>query len=162
MSPVTLTADMPVLDNFEWRNACRKNPRLVRVSSVPRTMFDEAAERQAEKNHYQSLERLRQRGGLSPSEMIAVVTCCDFEAVGQLSRETGHRILYSMIALHRRGMRIAEAAHRDSGSRPEGEDSRSEAECEARQSGGEAASPKSRGPHETEGNYILDSRNRLG
>lgn len=105
---LTLTADMPVLDNYEWRDAVRKNSRLVNVRSVPLTMFDWSSERQAQRNHYQTLERLRQRGGLSPGEMIAVLTSCDWEAVGKLSRETGHRILYSMIALHNRGMRIAD------------------------------------------------------
>lgn len=108
MNDFTLTADMPVLDNHEWKTALRRNPRLVNVRSVPLSMFDGAAERQAQRNHYQSLERLRQRGGLSPSEMIAVLTCCEYAAVGALSRETGHRILYAMIALHNRGMRIAE------------------------------------------------------
>lgn len=108
MSDLTLTADMPVLENYEWRELVRKNPRLVNVQSVPVAMFADANERQAKANHYQTLERLRQRGGLSPTEMIAVLTVCDFDEVGKLSRETAHRVLYAMISLHRRGMRIAE------------------------------------------------------
>lgn len=112
MASITLTADMPVLANLEWKEARRRNPKLVNVDSVPRSMFCEIIERQVQRNHYQSLERIRQRGGLSPTEMIAALSCCDWEQMRSLSRETAHRVLYAMIVMHNRGMRVAEAAAR--------------------------------------------------
>ena len=42
------------------------------IKSVP-WEFIEPHERQAQRNHYQTLDRLAARGGLSPCEMLAVV-----------------------------------------------------------------------------------------
>lgn len=59
----------PILRSYEER---RKRPDYPR--SVPWSLIA-AHERQAQLNHCgQTLERLAQRGGLSPWEMVAVVT----------------------------------------------------------------------------------------
>lgn len=53
----------PVLNYDQYKGA---------PSSVPWDLVEIGRE-QAQKNHYQTLERLAERGGLSPCEMIAVI-----------------------------------------------------------------------------------------
>ncbi len=55
----------PVLGDHRWRH-------LNVPKSVPWS-FVAPHEAQAQRNHGQSLERLAERGGLSPGEMVAVV-----------------------------------------------------------------------------------------
>ena len=48
--------------------------------SVPFNWVEEH-ERQAQKNHSQSLDRLNERGGLSPNELLAIMLDMDFYAL---------------------------------------------------------------------------------
>jgi hypothetical protein len=108
---VTLTGDMPILRNSGIDLRVRRGERVVVVPKLPRTMFVDAHERQCQANHSgQTLERIRERHGLSAIEAVAVLACLPFEAVQALTHETAHRILYAMHSTHNRGMRIAEAA----------------------------------------------------
>jgi hypothetical protein len=108
----TLTADMPIMLSCAMTRRLERGEQLVRVRSVPKAMFCEVSERWSEQNHRQTLDRIRQRGGFDAVEVIAVLSALRFDAVGCMEEESAHRVLYAMIALHRRGMRIAEqAAH---------------------------------------------------
>jgi hypothetical protein len=49
-----------------------KSLNLQREPGVPWEII-ESHEKQAQKNHYQSLDRLRERHGLAPSEMLAIL-----------------------------------------------------------------------------------------
>ncbi len=52
-------------------------------------------ERQAQLNHGQSLERLAERGGLSPREFVAVMTDCPFREVARsIPTEEGFAIAF--------------------------------------------------------------------
>lgn len=53
--------------------AYNERKREPRRTSIPWAMLDTLHEKQAQKNHGQSLERLAERGGLGPNEMIAVL-----------------------------------------------------------------------------------------
>lgn len=110
---LTLTADMRVMISAELDRRVKRGERIAIVRSVPRTIFVSAHERQSDRNHGQTLEDIRKRGGFSATEMIAVLSCLDWEAVGCLKEEAAHRILYSMIATHNRGMRVAEQRERE-------------------------------------------------
>lgn len=105
-----LTAPMPVLRRSEWQREVARNPRLVDVKSVPATVFCDIMERQAQQNHGQSLVGLAGRGGLSPQEMLAVLACSEWRPYGGLSDEAAHRLLYAVVSIHNRGMRVAERA----------------------------------------------------
>lgn len=50
-------------------------------------------ERQAKNNHYQTLERLAQRGGLSWMEMLAVIKDVDFRRINPKADHKGHVLL---------------------------------------------------------------------
>lgn len=105
MNPVTLTADMPIQSS-----KLQAKQSLVIVRNVPRTMFVEAHETQCRNNHSQTLERIRERGGFSAAEALAVLSCTFWGDLGavQINVEYAHRLLYAMVAAHNRGMRIAE------------------------------------------------------
>lgn len=68
------------IHSSEWR----RNPFLPR--SVPWSLV-EGHEAQAQVNHYQSLERLAERGGLSICELWAVCTDRRFNGSGPRERE---------------------------------------------------------------------------
>lgn len=80
----------------------RRFPVMVGVGggfSVPWSLV-EPFERQAQANHGQSLERLAERGGLSPFELWAVMHSCPRDvARAQLSDETAHRWALSLVSL---------------------------------------------------------------
>lgn len=109
MSGVTLTADMPIMLSSAFRQRIDRGERLVRVRSMPVTIFVDAHERQSDRNHGQTLARIRERGGFDATEMVAVLSCLHYRAIGDLSEEAAHYILYEITAAHNRGMRIAEA-----------------------------------------------------
>ena len=110
MTVVTLTADMPIQVNSELQLRVQRGQRPVLVRSLPRTMFVDAHERQCQRNHGQTLDRIRERGGFGATEAIAVLSCLGWEHFEGLKSEHSHYVLYSMIAMHNRGMRVAEAA----------------------------------------------------
>lgn len=110
MDAVTLTADMPIMLTSAFRQRVDRGERLVRVRSMPRTVFVDAHERQSQENHRQTLARIRERGGFDATEMVAVLSCLPYQKIDGLSEEAAHRILYAFTSTHNRGMRIAEAA----------------------------------------------------
>lgn len=105
-----LTRNMPIQLGSDLSLRQRRGERPVIVKELPLSMFVDAHEAQCEKNHYQTLERIRERGGFGASEAIAVLSCLPFDGVQAIGNEAAHRILYAMIATHNRGMRVAEAA----------------------------------------------------
>lgn len=109
MTVITLGSDMPVILTSEFRRIVDRGTRLVCVRSMPLTVFVDAHERQSHINHGQTLEKIRQRGGFSSTEMVAVLSCLHYRQVEGLSEEAAHRILYAMTSTHNRGMRVAEA-----------------------------------------------------
>lgn len=109
-SPVTLTADMPIQISIPLQQRKRAGELMVIVTEIPLTLFVDASERQCRENHSgQSLERIRERGGFGATEAVAVLSNLRFWNVESIKEEHAMRILYSMIAIHNRGMRIAEA-----------------------------------------------------
>jgi hypothetical protein len=71
MFPVLWQGDRAFIASLE----ARKCPRLVPWAFVA------PHEERAQRNHSQSLERLAERGGLSPTELLAVVTDRDWTQV---------------------------------------------------------------------------------
>lgn len=106
---ITLTANMPVMipPQVQIERIARGKP-FVKVESIPRSMFTTNSEEYAQINHGQTLERLRERGGLDAKEALAILSSCKYDVIETLDIFTAHRILYHMIALHHRGMRVAE------------------------------------------------------
>lgn len=72
----------------------KRNYDAPRVT-VPWTLL-EPYRRQAEANHYQTLERLNERGGLSWSEMLAVVTNRRWDDVPKVERDNAEAIIRSI------------------------------------------------------------------
>lgn len=110
---ITLTTDMPILSpTGDLALRIRRDERLVIVHSLPLTMFVDAHERQCQRNHGQTLERIRERGGFGAIEALAVLSCTSYFDLGadRVSSEYAHRLLYQMAATHNRGMRVAEKA----------------------------------------------------
>jgi hypothetical protein len=70
-----------------------------RLKSVPWS-FVAQHEVQARRNHHQSIERLAQRGGLCPAEMIAVVTDRDWLDVPQMDNPQANAELARLLAEH--------------------------------------------------------------
>lgn len=108
MTAITLTANMPIMITSELRLRIARGARPVIVKTVPQTMFVDAHERQCDSNHRQTLDRIRQRGGFDAGEAVAVLSHLDYDAIRSVTEESAHSILYSMIALHNGGMRVAE------------------------------------------------------
>ena len=108
MTVITLTRDMPIMLTSGLRLRITRGERPVIVKSVPQTMFVDAHERQCESNHHQTLDRIRQRGGFDAGEAVAVLSNLGYDAIRSVTEESAHRILYSMIAIHNGGMRVAE------------------------------------------------------
>lgn len=108
MSDITLTRDMPIMLTSELRLRIARGERPVIVKTVPQTMFVDASERQCQSNHHQTLDRIRERGGFDAGEAVAVLSSLGYDAIRSVTEESLHRILYSMIANHNGGMRVAE------------------------------------------------------
>lgn len=110
-SPVmTLTRDMPIQVNADLELRTRRGERLVLVRRLPVTMFVDAHEGQCQRNHSQTLERIRERHGFGAIEAVAVLSCVHWDQVETMKSELAHRILYAMVSTHNRGMRVADAA----------------------------------------------------
>lgn len=63
--------DFPIL--MHWgRDERKKQIALGCPNRIPGSIIA-SHEKQAQKNHYQTLKRLAERGGLSPSEAVAVI-----------------------------------------------------------------------------------------
>jgi hypothetical protein len=102
---------MPIQVGAELDLRTRRGERVCVVRSIPWEMIcDEAAERQSEKNHNQSVAGIAKRGGYSACEAICVISCIPWVKVGGEDEEVAHRILYAMHALFNRGQRQAETA----------------------------------------------------
>lgn len=108
MRPITLTANMPIMVTSGLRLRIARGERPVIVKSVPLTIFTTAHERQCDRNHSQTLDRIRQRGGFDAGEAVAVLSCLHYDAIRSVEEESAHKILYEMIAAHNRGMRHRE------------------------------------------------------
>lgn len=113
MNAITLTADMPIMITSELRLRIARGARPVIVKSVPLSLFVDVHERQSDRNHSQTLDRIRQRGGFDAGEAVAVLSCLGYDAIRSVGEEDCHNILYSMISTHNRGMRVAEALARE-------------------------------------------------
>lgn len=110
MSATTLKADMRIQTTTELALRERRGERLVLVKSLPLTIFVDVHERQCQRNHQQTLERIRERGGFSAGEAVCVLSCLHWSDLKGMSEAHAHHILYEMIAAHNRGMRVAERA----------------------------------------------------
>lgn len=109
---LTLKADMPIMTGGDLDLRRRRGERLVIVKSVPLAMFDGMSERQSERNHQQTLARIRERGGFDAGEVVAVLSGQSWDVLGSVTEEAWHRILYAMVVQHNRGKRVAETALR--------------------------------------------------
>jgi len=107
----TVRETMPIQVGGELDLSERRGERPVIVRSIPWAMVaDETAERQSQKNHSQSVERIAERGGYSAGEAVRVIAGLGWNG-GKLCipEREAHRILYAMVALFNRGQRVAEA-----------------------------------------------------
>ena len=86
----------PILLSWDER---RKNPDVKR--NLPWD-FIAPHEKQAQANHYQTLERLAQRGGLSWMEMLAVLMDLDFRRINPKANHEAHvlKLLKEWEAVH--------------------------------------------------------------
>lgn len=101
---------MPIQVGDKLDLAERRGERLVLVRSIPWEMIgDEACERQSQKNHGQTLDCIRERGGFGAEEAICVMASLHYAIENRLTDRDAHRILYSMVVLFNRGQRVAEA-----------------------------------------------------
>lgn len=106
---MTVREKMPIQVGGELDLARRRNERgVVIVSSIPWPMIsDEASERQSQKNHGQTVERIAERGGYSACEAICVMSSMDYQKLGKTEGDA-HKILYAMVCLFNRGKHIGE------------------------------------------------------
>lgn len=97
-----LTRPLSILE--DWRDKPIAGVRRVRVKDMPEDLFGEVHERQAQRNHGQSLERLNARGGVSAQECLCILACMPVtSALIHLPHEEAHRILYAVRASFRTG-----------------------------------------------------------
>ncbi len=102
---------MPIQVDGELALTERRGERIVLVKSIPWEMIsDEHCEKQSQRNHSQTVDRIRQRGGYGAAEAIRVMAglTWDDPKLSIPSRDA-HRILYAMVVLFNRGQRLAEA-----------------------------------------------------
>lgn len=100
-------AFMPImLSQFTRHRIARKEP-IVRVERLPMGMFA-LSEAVAQRNHGQSLEQLRARGGLDPLEAVAILSAIHYTDIGRLSEETCLHILVAMEDLWSRGQTLGQ------------------------------------------------------
>jgi hypothetical protein len=84
----------------------RTFPILHGWGSLPKQVpwsFVEPGRAQAERNHYQTLERLAERGGLSPSELVAVLVGVEWERITK-DKDVIERWLLQRLHRHERGL----------------------------------------------------------
>lgn len=75
-----MTQEFPILRS--WNSDERKHrDALGCPTSIPWDMIA-PHERQADRNHYQTLKRLAERGGLSPAEAVAVLEDREYRQMG--------------------------------------------------------------------------------
>lgn len=99
---------MPSVFPILWQHPLDET-REFKAMGLPREVpwaFIEPARKQAEMNHGQTLERLAQRGGLSPSEMLAALEGRNLAFVGRTplpdARELNRLIVKAAHAAERR------------------------------------------------------------
>ena len=85
----------PILTTYDER---RRHPDW--PQSVPWSLVA-PHEAQAKANHYQTLERLAERGGLSPLEMLAVITDRDYDEVSKLDPDEAVTLIMRQGGLER-------------------------------------------------------------
>ncbi len=102
---VTLLSDMRIMQPSHENDRTLKG-REVRVHSLPRELFVDVHERQAERNHGQTLRRLNERGGIDATEAIAILSCQSWQDMDVV---WAHRVLYAWKSSFNRGQRVAEA-----------------------------------------------------
>lgn len=76
----------PVTFPVLWQSLSPADEERLKEAGVPRSVpwaFVAPHERQAQDNHGQPVVRLAQRGGLSPAELLAVVTGRQWREVGR-------------------------------------------------------------------------------
>ncbi len=82
-----MTATFPIMDPFHYRQARRNDPTLpAPIVSIPLAMIV-PHERQARRNHNQTLDRLAPRGGLSALEAVFVLADADWRPTGLTEAE---------------------------------------------------------------------------
>lgn len=108
---MTQRAEMPIQVYSELALAERRGERLVLVRSIPWAMIaDDACERQSQRNHSQSLERIAERRGFGASEAVRVLAGLTWDDPKlSIPNLAAHRILYAMRVMFERGQRVAEA-----------------------------------------------------
>lgn len=63
----------PIMHDYRWRRLRREGQEIPECpNNIPWALI-QPYEEQAKKNHSQSLSRLAERGGLAPSEAVAVL-----------------------------------------------------------------------------------------
>jgi hypothetical protein len=103
---------MPIQATGELNLRARRGERVVIIKQVPFALFaGEAVERQSQRNHGQTVERIAERGGYSACEALAVIAGLDWDRVSKLDEEAAHRILYNMHVAYNRGRRWGLAVH---------------------------------------------------
>lgn len=99
-------AKMPIQCTSALDLRKRRGERVVVVQRLPIAMFrHEAVERQSQRNHDQSVDRIAQRGGYGANEALAVLAGLDYGRVSNLDDEAAHRILYAMHVFYNQGRR---------------------------------------------------------
>jgi hypothetical protein len=102
---------MRIMVTPEFASRLKRGERLVNVHEIPWAMIMDC-ERQSQENHGQSLDKISSRGGFDASEAVAVLSGLSYRALGGMSEEAAHRVLYSMKVMFNRGQRVAEARSR--------------------------------------------------
>jgi hypothetical protein len=86
-----------------WQSLTLDEKALMQEIGCPKVVpwdFVEPHREQAKRNHAQTLERLAQRGGLSPSELVAVVTGEGLQSVIGSSDVERSRVLVELLRAH--------------------------------------------------------------
>lgn len=92
-----IRGDMPI--TFDPRHPYGTRP--VRVGSVQAAIFGDANARQAMMNHKgATLDQLRDRGGVTAVQAVAILSCLAELHVGE---DEAHRILYAMNSIYNGG-----------------------------------------------------------
>ena len=106
------TKTMPIQVSGELALRERRGERLVIVRSIPWQMIcDESCEKQSQKNHGQTVDKIRDRGGYGASEAISIMAGLPYSDDMLIPEVQAHRILYAMMVLFNRGQRVAEARY---------------------------------------------------
>jgi hypothetical protein len=111
-------AEFPIMVGTALSQRVRRGENPVVVKSIPWDMIDADPCREwAKINHGgQDLVELANRQGLSACEAICVISCMNYQAIGE-NEGDAHRILYAMRALFSRGKLLGSPADVGTGSR---------------------------------------------